>query len=301
MFSFFLKFSKRFHYLLVGLFLLLLILLILLGYTKYKINNISVQLFEQNNKDLLLRDSYLSLLKSQTDFNLFLKTQNGFETYIHSLQKVDSIFNIVERDAFFSNEILLQDRKSFHQLLQTISNYNSAQNKTDYIIPVYDFKDVLNSIQVESSIKVDSVAKKGLFSRIGDALKDDVQIQKEQLNVVVSMKYGKKIVTGSIEDQLSNVFKSSIGFYSRAISDLESHYNSIYQANQELISLQEDIFKRGTILFDTCESILKDNEQFLDNELKDLVHQSTFLIIVIFLLFLLIILFFVVQINLNKV
>ena len=53
----------------------------------------------------------------------------------------------------------------------------------------YKFEDVLNSVEFETNKKVDTVKKKGLFSRVGDAFKGKNDVQKEEINNILKLKF----------------------------------------------------------------------------------------------------------------
>src|SRR5690606_7898691 len=69
------------------------------------------------------------------------------------------------------------------------------------------YDDILDSIHVETNLSIDSIERKNLLSRLGNAISGKVDIQKEKLNTTLTLKHGKKSVTGDIDEQLIYILK----------------------------------------------------------------------------------------------
>jgi len=129
-------------------------------------------------------DSLNTYTKANYDLISSLKLYDTLRnSNLYSKNKIDSIIT--------NNDIL----------------YATKNNKI-FNLNEYDFKEVLKNINVDTYIMVDSVAKKGFLSRIGDAFKGEVPIQKEKVNVVITLKFGNRITNGNVERQIQNVFKA---------------------------------------------------------------------------------------------
>jgi signal transduction histidine kinase len=85
---------------------------------------------------------------------------------------------------------------------------------------------VLNSIQVETTKEVDTVKKKGFFSRIGKALAGKSDVQKEKVNIVVTLKFGKEVSSGDVSTQLAKAFENTNSYYSDAFATIQSNLKS---------------------------------------------------------------------------
>lgn len=97
----------------------------------------------------------------------------------------------------------------------------------------YNYKDVLSSIQVESTKEVDTVKKKGFFSRIGNAVSGKVDVQKEKVNVLVTMKFGKEVSTGDVTSQLAKAFENTNAYYASTFASIQSLLQSKLDAQQK--------------------------------------------------------------------
>lgn len=296
MLLFFLRNRKYIHYFLFGCFIFLLLLLILLVFNEQKINAVAQELKANKHREILLKHSYLAFLKSQSNFNDFLTHSEEYDGYLNSLQEMDIYLDSLARFSDVNDSLSLkrslQLKNRLREAMDGVGNYQSAKTpKVNFELPEYRFKDVLNSIDVSTSLKVDSVAKKNLFNRLGDALKGKVEIQKEQMDIVITLKYGKELVQGSIEEQLATAFKSSNSFYSGILKEIQKDYNRLLDSSQLLISWNNEIITTSRDLFAIYDTVLIDYEAQLEQESEDYHYKSTFLRYSI-ILFVLLLLFF---------
>ena len=163
---------------------------------------------------------------------LYLKNEKTDGTSISKLNKrIDSLVNIQILPSPYLQKDLL-DLKQF------------------------DYKDILNSVNVESNIVVDSVKKKSLFSRLGKAISGNVDVQKEKLNVIVTMKYGNKITTGNIEEQLANAFDRTNKHYQNEFSRYKNNLSSLKGKDSDFISRNNKILNYSDLLLKKYDKVL---------------------------------------------
>ena len=105
----------------------------------------------------------------------------------------------------------------------------------------FEYKKILDSIKTDSYIKVDSISKKGLFSRLGDALAGKMDVQKEQLKITVTMKYNNKVVSGSIEDQFANMFNTTNKYYENQFKNLKNSFANLRDEDSKLTDLNNQL------------------------------------------------------------
>ena len=87
-----------------------------------------------------------------------------------------------------------------------------------------------------------------MFSRLGKAISGNVDVQKEKLNVIVTMKYGNKITTGNIEEQLANAFDRTNKHYQNEFSRYKNNLSSLKGKDSDFISRNNKILNYSDLL-----------------------------------------------------
>ncbi|MEG0851399.1 MAG: HAMP domain-containing sensor histidine kinase [Flavobacterium sp.] len=197
-----------------------------------------------------------SFLNSQKSFTNYTANKNkaSLEQYTASLNEVsrllDSLSLLTKNNKEF--EKILLEKKHSESNIQTlkseIDSIISLQNNPDkngvsnvFKLNKFEYKKILDSIKTDTYTKVDSVSKKGLFSRLGAALAGKTDVQKEQLNVTVTMKYKDKVVTGSIEDQIANLFTTTNNYYEGQFKNLKKHFENLKNQDSKLTELNNKL------------------------------------------------------------
>ncbi|XDZ55811.1 hypothetical protein FlaCF_2859 [Flavobacterium tructae] len=285
-FSFFkLKFKHRkiIHYTLIACVILLQIIAIVIWYNESSNES-------EMSKTLNSMDSLNRITNFTNDINnSFVSSQKSFNNYTYykdkeSLNKYTASLNEISR-LIDSLTLITKDNKEFMRILkeknQSESSVESIKLSIDSIIESqinpdktalskpfklnkFAYKKILDSIKTDSYIKVDSVSKKGLFSRLGAALAGKVDVQKEQLKITVTMKYDNKVVTGSIEEQFANLFNATNKFYEeqfknlkRSFANLKDQDAKLKEFNNELLNLEAEIMPN----YNNSLKLLQDNTQ----------------------------------------
>lgn len=131
----------------------------------------------------------------------------------------------------------LQNQRDLKVKLDSVVHFQSpstfALGAKSIQLKPYNYKDVLSSIQVESTKEVDTVKKKGFFSRIGNAVSGKVDVQKEKVNVLVTMKFGKEVSTGDVTSQLAKAFENTNAYYASTFASIQSLLQSKLDAQQK--------------------------------------------------------------------
>ncbi|AUX19369.1 hypothetical protein AQ623_14685 [Flavobacterium columnare] len=221
--------------------------------------NESLVLMAKHLNDLITDQNQSIKLKDKIRKNVTLN-----ENLINLKQKTDSIIN---------------DRSTISQQL----------NLDEFLKPSnYKFEDVLNSVEFETDKKVDSVKKKGLFSRLGSALKGQNDVQKEQINSILRLKFGKKVVSGDIKQQFKNVllesqkhYNKQFGAISRSLTNIKKGEKNLVQKNQALVSAYRQINGKLKLMID---DVLDDNSVKIDEQAKVNKKVRFYLIITVMVL-----------------
>ncbi|SHL31164.1 sensor histidine kinase [Flavobacterium chilense] len=253
-----------------------------------------------------------SFVDSQKSFSTYIKNKDeaSFNDYTTSLNEIsrliDSLGVITKSNKEFM-KILKEKNQSEHTIetlksdidsiieMQTNPDKNNASKP--FKLNKFEYKKILDSIKTDSYIKVDSVSRKGLFSRLGDALAGKMNVQKEQLNITVTMKYNNKVVTGSIEEQFNNLFNTTNKYYENQFQHLKKSFASLRdqdskltELNNKLLDLEAEIMPNYNKSLNT----LQDNTQKqLQNQYNSnkIVRSYTIAILILLMFVISIILF----------
>lgn len=199
-----------------------------------------------------------SFIDSQEYFNLYInyKDEVSLKKYASSLyemrQFIDSLKVVSNNNETFKN--ILTEKNSvqsniftLESVIDSIINKQIQPNDNDFVknfkFRKFEFKKILDSIKVKSDMKIDSVSKKGLFSRLGNAIAGKSDVQKERLNVTITMKYKDKVTSGSIEDQIAGIFLIINKYYENEFSNLKKNFVDLRNEDLKLLKLNDKIFK----------------------------------------------------------
>jgi len=253
-----------------------------------------------------------SFIDSQKSFSTYTKNKDeaSFNNYTTSLNEIsrliDSLAVITKNNKDFM-KILKEKNQSEHTIeslkadIDSIIEIGTNPDKSNLSKPFrlnkFEYKKILDSIKTDSYIKVDSVSRKGLFSRLGDALAGKMNVQKEQLNITVTMKYNNKVVTGSIEEQFNNLFNTTNKYYEnqfqhlkKSFANLKDQNSKLTELNNKLLDLEAEIMPNYNKSLNT----LQDNTQKqLQNQYNSnkIVRSYTIAILILLMFVISIILF----------
>lgn len=128
------------------------------------------------------------------------------------------------------------------------------------------YDDILDSIHVETNLSIDSIERKNLLSRLGNAISGKVDIQKEKLNTTLTLKHGKKSVTGDIDEQLIYILKKTNDYYQKEFSKYKNRISKLKQGDS-------DFLEKNTELLAYSNLLLKKYNEALVSFTRDARHQ----------------------------
>lgn len=313
-----LKFEHRkvIHYTLLAFVILLQILAVIIWYNETtnedKMSKYFNSISNLRNIKQLTNEINDSFINSQKYYNQYIsnKDEASLKNYSASLIETGELVNKLNEATDKNSEfkkVLLEKSKSEMDILALKSTIDSIINlqtepKNKEALNLLDFKKfeynkILDSIKTDSYMKVDSVSKKGLFSRLGDALAGKTEIQKEQLNIIVTMKYNDKLVSGSIEDQIKNVFLTTNKYYENQFNNLKKTFTKLRNQDLKLTELNSKLLNlTATVLPNYSKPInalQADSQKKLENQYKSniTVRNYTLLILIVLMFIVSIILF----------
>ena len=270
------KYRKVVHYSLLVSVVMLQVLLLVILYNEF-VNEPKLEKFDKQLKNLDRTKEFINLsredyIKIQSSLQDFIKTkENRFlDNYYLSIRDLksnfDSIKSFTNRDLAFDKFVVKEDSASIpteklERIIDSLIRVQLVPNsklEADLLkLKKYDYKDVLKSVDVETYLLIDSVERKGLLSRIGDAIAGKVTVQKEKLNVVVTMKYGKKVTTGNIEEQLANAFKNTNNYYQGQFSNLKDNLNDYRNTDSKFLLRNDELLGYNDMLLSKYDDALE--------------------------------------------
>lgn len=234
------RFRKIVQYSLI--FCILLIQLIIAGYFYNEFVNrknlafIEKQLKEVQSLEKLTDNSRKELLNAQNFLQQYLTNseEKYLDSYFKSLDKLGQNFDNINRyEAKYprlKNIVTLQKtdsigNKNLKLLIDSTYQYSTKSNfripnsfpklkkfDTDYNLDKYDFN-------VETKTYADTVKKKGLFGRLGDAISGKENVRKE--STVITVKQGKTPEAGAIKADIDSIMNLVQNHYSGQVKRIQ--------------------------------------------------------------------------------
>ncbi len=251
------KQRKKIHFLLIGVIIFLQILIALTWYNE----TYNEAKLDKINQTVISSDSLIA--KSNLARNNFNEAQNQLLKYLNNREPVflDNYYksfkmmnNYIEN---INNNPDQEFKKILHSQLKIQSSADVIKSRIDSLLnnqtthsnatmdlfefKKFDYKDVLNSIDIESTTKVDSVKKKGLFGRIGGALSGKTDVQKEKNDILIKMKYGTNVSTGNIQDQIEKIFQNTNQYYKNEFFKFKTNFDNLKKKDVELIRTNDKL------------------------------------------------------------
>lgn len=293
--SLYFKHRKAVHFALLASIIFLQLLLLVILYN---------EIFNESKLDDLERELKISdqakhfsdltkgdYIAAQHNLQNYIQTKDNqyltnYNTALYNLnQNIDSLAKTVGKSNLYSLYLNRKDStplsiEELNKAIDSLINVQilpSTQLEKDLLkLNPFNYEDVLNSIDIESYMLVDSVERKGLFGRLGNAISGKVDVQKEKVNVVVTMKYGKKVTTENIEEQLANAFKNTNNYYQNEflnyknkLTTLKGKDSNFLNRNNQLLNYSDLLLKKydTALVSFTNDSKLKFQDQYKTNKL----------------------------------
>ena len=199
----------------------------------------NLQNYIQTKDNKYLTNYNTALYNLNKNIDSLAKTSNNSDSLLLYLKKIDS-----------DTLSIKQLNKAIDSLIN-VQILPSPQLEKDLLkLNRFNYEDVLNSITVESYMMVDSVERKGLFTRLGNAITGKVDVQKEKVNVVVTMKYGKKVTTGNIEEQLANAFKNTNNYYQNEFLNYKNNLSALKGKDSDFLNRNNQLLDYSGLLLE---------------------------------------------------
>ena len=199
----------------------------------------NLQNYIQTKDNKYLTNYNTALYNLNKNIDSLAKTSNNSDSFLLYLKKIDS------------DTLSIKQLNNAIDSLINVQILPSTQLEKDLLkLNPFNYEDVLNSITIESYMLVDSVERKGLFGRLGNAISGKVDVQKEKVNVVVTMKYGKKVTTGNIEEQLANAFKNTNNYYQNEFLNYKNNLSALKGKDSDFLNRNNQLLNYSDLLLE---------------------------------------------------
>lgn len=298
-----LEHRKVIHFTLLACIIFLQVMAIVIWYNETKLSK-AFDAMSTSNKILQYSNRVNnSLILSQEHFNNYVnyKDEASLKKYAANLNEMgnwmDSLRFVSSGNEAY-NKVMLDKNKAETDILVIKASIDSIIDKqigSSYDDDVsrlfkfnkFGFKKILDSVKTETYIKIDSVSRDGLFSRLGDAFTGKYRIQKERLNTIVTMQYKDKVTSGTIEEQIKNVFLMGNRYYENEFNNLKKEFLDLRSKDLKLMALNNELLKLGQNVvsnYANPDNLLQsDNQKILVNQYQSnkVLKQYTLIILIV--------------------
>lgn len=249
-----LKFEHRkvVHYTFLSCIILLQIIAILTWYNETKLSEAFDEMASASRVSQLNR----SLIKSAGNFNDYITNRDisSLENYASNLDEVSALIaslpiesnnneatkTLLKKKAKTESDILKAKAAIDSVIQKQLSHYQNDFPKA-FKFEAFGTKKFLDDVKTNSYVTVDSASRRGLFSRLGDAIANRVNVQKEHVNTVVTMQYKDKVTTGDIEEQMANVVSITNKYYENEFDKLNMSFSNLRKNDLKLMKLNNEL------------------------------------------------------------
>lgn len=300
-----LKNRKIIHFSLLVCIILLQVIAAVIWYNDSKISKAFDQMSTANEIEKYSNRANNSLIQSQQYFNDYFshRDENSLKKYTTSLSEISSSLDslhLVSNENEHYKKVLSDKKNTEADILVVKTAIDSIIDKqigTDYddVSEIFKFnkfgyKKILDSVKTETYMKVDSVTRYGLISRLGDAFTGKYRIQKERLNTIVTMQYKDKVTSGSIEQQIKNIFLMSNRYYENEFNNLNKKLLDLRDKDLKLRTINNDLLSKSQNILSSygkLDNVLQsENKTYLKEQYKtNKTIKESAIIILILLMF----------------
>lgn len=277
------KSRKVIHYSLIICILLIQLLIAGFFYNEFisrkNLTRIENQLKEINLLETLTVDSRKELLLAQNSFQKYAVTEDKqyLKPYFESLNEVG---NNLEKISHYENKyprlknIAIAQKKDTSQvkklksLIDSTYQYSNHSNiKIDNVFPKlnkYNLNYSFDKYDIETKTYSDTVKKKGLFGRLGDAIAGKENVRKE--NTVITIKQGKKPNSELIKNDFDSIINVVNNHYTGQIKKIQVNVTKNQKNTGNFYKIFNNLMLYSNELMNIYENAIKDSKTNLQKE-----------------------------------
>ena len=277
------KSRKVIHYSLIICILLIQLLIAGFFYNEFisrkNLTRIENQLKEINLLETLTVDSRKELLLAQNSFQKYAVTEDKqyLKPYFESLNEVG---NNLEKISHYENKyprlknIAIAQKKDTSQvkklksLIDSTYQYSNHSNiKIDNVFPKlnkYNLNYSFDKYDIETKTYSDTVKKKGLFGRLGDAIAGKDVVRKE--NTVITIKQGKNPNSELIKNDFDSIINVVNNHYTGQIKKIQVNVTNNQKNTGNFYKIFNNMILYSNELMNIYENAIKDSKANLQKE-----------------------------------
>lgn len=278
------RLRKFIHYSL--LLCILLIQLLIAGFfynefvSRQNSKFIQNQLDQINTVEKITDNSRKQLLQSQDFFQKYLITNDKkfLEAYFESVNRLTKNFESINR---FKNpnltKILIRktaDTSEFRKLKQLADSTYQFSTKSGFKIredipqlKKADFDYNFDKFDIQTQTYSDTVKKKGLFGRLGDAIAGKENVRKESTVITVKNGGATNDVT-KIKSEMDSLMKSVNNHYTHEVKKIQLNITKNRDGSSRFYKIFNNLLIYSNDLMMIYEHAVKDAKAELENELE---------------------------------
>ncbi|WP_294248664.1 HAMP domain-containing sensor histidine kinase [uncultured Chryseobacterium sp.] len=242
---------------------------------------IEKQLKEIQSLEDLTDHSRDELLKAQRDFQQYVITEDHqyLDAYFTSLQQLgknlDSISLYENRYPKLRNLLTSQEKdpmkiKKFKSLIDSTYEYSA---KADFRIKnnlpelkKYNLDYNFDKFNIETKTFSDTVKKKGLFGRLGDAISGKENVRKE--STVITVKHGKTPDPATIKAEFDSIIRLVNNHYTGQVKKIQVNVTEKENNNGKFYKIFSNLLVYSNGLMNIYEFAIKDSKSDLEKEYR---------------------------------
>ncbi len=226
-------------------------------------------LTDNSRKELLNAQDYLQKYVTSND-SIFL---NSYLTSLGKLGKnLDSIGYYENKYVKLKNALALQKKdslqiKKLKVLIDSTYNFSTKSNlkpnnsfKIQKYTPEYHF----DKFDLETKTYTDTVKKKGLFGRLGDAISGKETVRKD--STVVTLKQRKTPVSSLMKSEFDSIMNVVNNHYSREVKKIQVNVTDSKTDRDKIYKMFSNLLMYNNGLMNIYESAIKESKSSLEKE-----------------------------------
>ena len=286
------KLRKVIHYSLIICILLIQLLIAGFFYNEFinrkNLSFIEKQLKEFHSLENLTDNSRKELLNAQGFFQKYVisKDEKYLESYFNSLNKLgenlDNINNYGYKYPRLKNILSSQkkDSSEIKKLKLLIDSTYQYSTKSNFIanndlpkLEKYNLNYNFDKFNVETKTFSDTVKKKGLFGRLGDAISGKENVRKE--STVITVKQGKTPNPSSaIKAEMDSILNLANDHYSKEIKKIQVKVIEKQNNNGDFYKIFNNLLIYSNGIMNIYEVAIKDSKSDLEKEYNKLNSEN---------------------------
>lgn len=277
------KSRKTIHYALIICILLIQLLIAGYFYNEF-IHKKNLAFIENQLKDVrvlegLTDNSRKELLNAQDYLQKYVTSNDStfLNSYLTSLSKLgknlDSIGYYENKYVKLKNTLALQKKdslqiKKLKELIDSTYQFSTESNlkpnnnsfKIQKYTPEYHF----DKFDLETKTYTDTVKKKGLFGRLGDAISGKETVRKD--STVVTLKQRKVPVSSLMKSDFDSIMNVVNNHYSREVKKIQVNVTNRKTDRDKIYTMFSNLLVYSNGLMNIYESAIKESKSSLEKE-----------------------------------